>query len=77
MRQPIDNWVPTRGGLVEHWDRVAAPPNMVGTEYLFENSPYRVFPKAVDLVDLRRHTVSLLMLGPYTGMRSLSPRPHG
>jgi hypothetical protein len=47
-------------------------------KYLFENPKYRFFPAAVDnVVDLRRHTVSLLGLRPSTGMRSLSPRPRG
>jgi hypothetical protein len=56
MRQPIDNRVPTRGGvgrLVEHKDRVAAPQKRVGTEILFQNPPYRAFPAANDPEDLR------------------------
>jgi hypothetical protein len=46
-------------------------------KYLIENPPYRVFPAAVDHVDLRRQTVSLLLLRPSSGMRSFSPLSQG
>jgi hypothetical protein len=46
-------------------------------KYLFEYTPYRVFPAAVDLENPRRLAASLLRLRPSSGMRSFSPRPHG
>jgi hypothetical protein len=39
MRQPIDNLVPTRAGVVEHMDLVDAPQKMVGTDILIRNPP--------------------------------------
>jgi hypothetical protein len=60
-------------GWVEHMDRVAAPQNMVGTEVLIRKPSIPFFsPAAVDPVDPRRKTVSLLRLRPSTGLRSLS-----
>jgi hypothetical protein len=75
MRQPIDTWVPTRGGVGR--THGSGRRSTKGTEINFEDPPYLVFPAAGDHVDLRCHTVTLLRLRPSTGIRSLSPRPHG
>jgi hypothetical protein len=42
-----------------------------------ENPPYMLFPAAVDHMDLRIQTVSLLWLRPSSGMHNVAPRPKG
>jgi hypothetical protein len=57
--------------LVELADRVATPQNMMDTEIVHPTTFRNAFFLAVvDHLDLRRHTVSLLLLRPFSVMRS-------
>jgi hypothetical protein len=77
MRPPIDNLVPTRGGVSQTHGSRRRSAKVVGTEIFIRPPSVTVFPAAVDHVHLRHETVSLLQLRPTTGPRSLSPRPEG
>jgi hypothetical protein len=64
-------------GSVELGDRGAVPQKMSGTENLTREPSVPGFPAAVDHVDLRRHTMSLLHLRPSSGLRNIPSRPQG
>jgi hypothetical protein len=78
MRQPVDNRVPTRGGVgrSQGSSRRSSKHGGYGN-ILPKKPPNRVFPAAGDSKDRRRETVPLLRLRHTSVMRSITPRPHG
>jgi hypothetical protein len=78
LRQPIDNFVPTRGGVgITHGSSRRSSKDGGYGNIFPKNPPYRVFPAAGDPMDRRRQTARLLRLRPTSVLRSFQPRPHG
>jgi hypothetical protein len=77
MRQPVDNRVPTRGGVGRTHGSSRRATKVLGTGIFTKNPPYCLFPAADDPKDLRRQTVPLLRLRPSSILRILQSPPQG
>jgi hypothetical protein len=77
MRQPIDNRVPTRGGVGRTHGSSRRTIKDGGHGNFSKEPPYHAFPAAGDPKDRRRQTVPLLRLRPTSIMRSIRPRLQG